>query len=88
MSLTDSYQSDSCRYRKKKEPFHVYLMSQSSVVQEDKRDPVFLVPSRNSPSSFICKERTVSKNANAANTFRISSGSFLDDWIHVNLIGP
>ena len=53
----------------------------------------FLVPGPNSPnsSSFICKEleiRTVPKDANGANTFRISSGSALLSQIHVDHIGP
>ena len=56
----------------------MYLMSQN------KRDSVFPRPQTErrpfSPTSFICKEldiRTVSKDANGASTFRISSGSAL-----------
>ena len=56
----------------------------------------FLVPRRNSTiffssSSFICKEleiKTVSKDANGANMYRISRGRFFADWIHVVRIGP
>ena len=58
----------------------------------------FLVPRRNivapffssSSSSFICKvleTKTVSKDANGASTFRISSGSALLSQIHVDPIG-
>ena len=70
-------------------------MSQNRVVQENKRDSVFPRPQTErrpfSPSSFICKEleiRTVSKDANGASTFRISSGSALLSQIHVDPIGP
>ena len=70
-------------------------MSQNRVVQENKRDSVFPRPQTErrpfSPSSFICKVleiRTVSKDANGASTFRISSGSALLSQIHVDPIGP
>ena len=81
-----------------REPFDVCLMFQNRMVQENKRDPVFPRPQTEhssaifSPSSsFIRKEldiRTVSKNANGANMFRISSGSVLLSQIHVDRIGP
>ena len=54
----------------------------------------FLVPRGTVPffsSSFICKEleiKTVSKDANGANMYRISRGRFFADWIHVDRIGP
>ena len=80
-----------------REPFDVCLIFQNRVVQENKRDPVFPRPQteRSSAivffsSSFICKvleTKTVSKDANGANTFRISSGSALLSQIHVVPIG-
>ena len=70
-------------------------MFQNLVTQENKRDPVFPRPQMEQrhffPSSFICKEleiKTVSKDANGANMYRISRGRFFADWIHVDRIGP
>ena len=69
-------------------------MLQNRVFQENKRDSVFPRPQteqRPFSPSFICKEleiRTVSKDANGANMYEISSGRFLADWIHVDRIGP
>ena len=79
-----------------REPFDVCLMFQNRVAQENKRDPVFPRPQTEqrhffSSSSFICKElevKTVSKDANGANMYRISRGRFFADWIHVDRIGP
>ena len=73
-----------------REPFDVYLMFQNRVVQENKRDPGF------SSSTFFFllplfvknSRRTVSKDANGANMYKISSGRFFADWIHMDRIGP
>ena len=69
-------------------------MLQYRVVQENKRDSVFPRPQteqRPFSPSFICKEleiKTVSKDANGANMYRISSGRFFTDRMHVDRIGP
>ena len=77
-----------------REPFDVCFMFQNRVVQENKRpgscfssSPDGTVPFFS--SSFICKEldiKTVSKDANGANMYRILR--FFADWIHVDRIGP
>ena len=64
------------RTRNQKRAVSCCLMSQCRVVQENKRDSRPLTERRPFSPSFICKVlemRTVSKDANGANMFRISS---------------